>query len=119
MVTDDGTEIDGTEIDGTEIDGTEIDGTEIDHPVTEFRTSRGSGGHERVDSLTAIIYQKHLKPKEDMRRTFPRTVAFEDRFGAIKAEGDERGHLVASQFSGPQDSHESTREPRRWKETLE
>lgn len=69
------------------------------NPIKVVGTSIGQGGRERLVSLYAQIYPRHLTNNE--RVSFPRSGDIERYFRAISAPGDERGHLVASQFSGP------------------
>lgn len=69
------------------------------HPVRSIKTSRGVNNFERVDRLVAKIYPFHHLNAD--RVDFPKTVEINTRFDAMKVAGDERGHLVASQFSGP------------------
>lgn len=77
----------------------------IDHPfgakspITSVVTDKGKGGQLRVISLEAKITPDHLKTKMH----FPRTGKVQQHFLAVKSDGDERGHLLGAQFSGPPD----------------
>lgn len=68
-------------------------------PIKVVETSKGQGGQERIIHLNADIKPSHRRSND--RVNFPRSGKIEKYFKAIKADGDERGHLVASQFSGP------------------
>lgn len=68
-------------------------------PIHLVETSTGRGGNLRINYLEAVIQVRHLR--SGGRVNFPRSGLVEQHFKAIKAPGDERGHLVASQFSGP------------------
>lgn len=68
-------------------------------PIHVVETSAGQGGNLRVNYLEAVIQPRHLR--SNGRVNFPRSGPVESHFRAISAPGDERGHLVASQFSGP------------------
>lgn len=70
-----------------------------DNPIKVVMTSIGHDGHERIVYLYADIYPFHKSNKGQM--DFNTTGEVEKYFQAIKADGDVRGHLVASQFSGP------------------
>lgn len=74
--------------------------TNLRHPIQDVSTSTAeNGGFERVDGLNARIYPFHHLNSE--RVNFPTSGPIEARFRAMKTDKDERGHLVASQFSGP------------------
>lgn len=68
-------------------------------PIRVVETSIGRGGLERIAHLQAEIYPRHKTTNQ--RVDFPTSGEIEKYFKAIKADGDERGHLVGSQFSGP------------------
>lgn len=68
-------------------------------PIVLVETSIGRGNLERIAYLRADIYPRHKTTNQ--RVNFPTSGPIEKYFKAIKAPGDERGHLVASQFSGP------------------
>lgn len=74
-------------------------------PIVNASTSFGDHGLERVDEIFAQIYPRHNLPRayygRHERVNFSRSGDIEIRFQSIRAFGDERGHLVASQFSGP------------------
>lgn len=68
-------------------------------PIHLVETNKGQGGILRVTYLEAVIKPQHLKSRA--RVNFPRSGEVEKHFKAVRAQGDERGHLVGSQFSGP------------------
>lgn len=68
-------------------------------PIRKVITDEGEGGVERIKSLYAEIYPRHLTING--RVNFPTSGDIDVWFQKIKTEKDERGHLVASQFSGP------------------
>lgn len=68
-------------------------------PIRLVETSMGAGGEERIMSLHAEIRPHHVTTNQ--RVNFPTSGPLEKHFKKVKAPGDERGHLVASQFSGP------------------
>lgn len=68
-------------------------------PIRVVQTSFGQGNRERIDHLYAEIHPKHLSKNNSMN--FPTSGSVEDWYKGIRAPGDERGHLVSSQFSGP------------------
>lgn len=69
-------------------------------PIKRVRfTKWGPGPNDkRVEHLEAEIHPKHLKTK---RTNFPHSGSLNKAFLAVKGPGDERGHIIASQFSGP------------------
>ena len=77
----------------------ELEFNDSQHPIQKVKTSFGQGNRERIDELTAIIQYHHIRANQ--RVSFPLSGELETKYQAIKADGDERGHLVASQFSGP------------------
>lgn len=68
-------------------------------PIKRVETSFGKGNLERIDHLRAEIHPRHITTKQ--RVNFPTSGPIERKYQAVKEPGDERGHLVASQFSGP------------------
>lgn len=73
------------------------------NPIRSIEVSNvsvaGIGNFKRVNRLKAVICPKHIRANG--RVDFPRNQAFLARFEAMRHENDEKGHLVASQFSGP------------------
>lgn len=65
-------------------------------PITEYWTNTGEGNLDRVTRIVAIIRPGHLGRR---RTNFGND--FDDLFERISEDGDDRGHLVASQFGGP------------------
>lgn len=63
-------------------------------PITSYTTDIGDGGLERVTQLKAEIRPEHIASG---RTSFPSSAGA--RFNM--AQGDELGHIVGSQFSGP------------------
>lgn len=68
-------------------------------PIRVVDTSAGQDNRQRIDHLYAEIYPRHVTTRQ--RVNFPRSGPVEELFRGISAQGDQRGHLVASQFSGP------------------
>lgn len=68
------------------------------NPIKRVETSIGRKGLERIDRVYAEIYPSHLSKK---RTNFAKSGALGKKFKQISEPGDERGHLVGSQFSGP------------------
>lgn len=66
------------------------------NPVQNFQTSYGWSGIERVDNIFAVIKPRHLTKRA---KNFPSKL--NERFNNIKFSGDEKGHLIGPQFSGP------------------
>lgn len=73
--------------------------TEDGSPIEEVYTSYGLNDHERVTYIRAVIRPNHINTAG--RNNFPRSGILNNYFQAGMAQGDERGHLVGSQFSGP------------------
>jgi len=69
------------------------------HPIYLVTTDLGPGNFERVSSLRARIYPHHVRERD--RVSFPRSGLTERRFNVMREGNDERGHVLASQFSGP------------------
>lgn len=67
-------------------------------PIKRVVFSFGQGPRKRVDYVEAEIYPRHLTDQK--RDDFPGP-ALNEYFRGIRAPGDERGHLVGPQFSGP------------------
>lgn len=78
------------------------------NPIRSVSTSNGQGGLERVTHLRAEIRPEHVTRR---RTSFPSSMT--PRFSQIRAPGDERGHLVASQFSGPPEWYNLSPQSRR------
>lgn len=72
---------------------------EFNMPIRLVETSYGQGDHERVTYLRAVIQPHHVNNGD--RINFPHSGYLNDYFVHASAPGDERGHLVGSQFSGP------------------
>lgn len=70
-----------------------------DMPINKVETSFGKDHLERIDYLRAEIHPRHVTTNQ--RVNFPTSGALGQKFENIKEPGDERGHLVGSQFSGP------------------
>lgn len=68
----------------------------VQDPIKRVEYSHGQGGEKRVHKLYAEI-----RSTTDQRTSFPTSGEIERWYQAIRADGDERGHLVASQFKGP------------------
>lgn len=68
-------------------------------PIKLIRTSYGHADNERIDYLRAVIRPHHITNRD--RVNFPTSGYLNDYFIQIRNDGDERGHLVAAQFSGP------------------
>lgn len=70
---------------------------EPNNPVKEVHTGFGVFNHEHVTYLRAVIRPNHLTNKN--RVEFPAST--NDYFVEAMAPGDQRGHVLAAQFSGP------------------
>lgn len=68
-------------------------------PIRVVETEIGVHGSERITRVYAEIYPRHVT--NNARVNFPRSGDIERWYQTIRTPGDERGHLVASQFSGP------------------
>lgn len=66
------------------------------NPITSYTTSTGRNGIERVTHLEAVIRTDHVGVS---RRSFGTDI--NHAFALSSNPGDERGHLLGSQFSGP------------------
>lgn len=69
------------------------------NPIREIHTTYGQADHERVTYIRAVITPHHINNGD--RINFPTTGHLGTYYQEAMAPGDERGHLVASQFSGP------------------
>lgn len=83
---------------GVSVNAKDYEFNQKDNPMQVVKTSIGRGGHERIVYVYADIFPHHKSAKQQM--DFPTSGEVEQYFQAIKADGDERGHLVGSQFSG-------------------